>query len=292
LRAVLAAAVGDPRLQIAYRLSDDGGAPQRYVDAEGRAVAADEPPPGRVATPIVRGGRELALVVHDATSLGAAELEREIGAAARLAIENESLGAQVRARLHELRASRERIVRTGDAARRRLERDLHDGAQQRLLAVTYDLRVARAAAERAELRALLDLAGREAQEALEQLRDLAHGIYPAILAEAGLGPALATLADTAPVAVELDDVVAERLPAAVETAAYLVVAEAVDHCAAAGASYARVSARREGGTLAVEVEHDGAPVAARRFAVADRLGALGGQFTSDPGRVRAAIPCA
>jgi len=86
--------------------------------------------------------------------------------------------------------------------------------------------------------------------------------------------------------------VAERLPAAVETAAYLAVAQALDHCAAAGASYARVSARRQGGTLLVEVAHDGSPAAARRLAVADRLGALGGHLESEPGRVRAAIPCA
>ena len=131
--------------------------------------------------------------------------------------------------------ARARIVETGDAERRRLERDLHDGAQQRLLALSYDLRIALAAAkadgDRRTASLLLD-ALRQSQAALDDLRELAHGIYPAILVEAGLGPALETLADAAPIAVEIHDVVEERYPAAVEAAAYLVVAEAIDDAAA------------------------------------------------------------
>src|SRR5439155_3673120 len=144
---------------------------------------------GRAVMTIERSGHPIALVAHDATLVDGSRLDREIGPAATLAIENERLQAEVLAQLEDLRASRARIVETGDAERLRLERDLHDGAQQRLLALSYDLRLARAAAEAdgdAELVTLLATAGDEAQTALGELRELAHGIYPAILAEAGL----------------------------------------------------------------------------------------------------------
>jgi signal transduction histidine kinase len=160
-----------------------------------------------------------------------------------------------------------------------------------LLALTYDLRVASAAGGPA-IAPLLDGAGAEAQRALEELRDLAHGIYPVILGEAGLAAALATLADTAPIAVELDDVVAERLAPAVETAAYLTVAEVVAAAPDDGATIARVSARRSASELELRVEHDGAGAAGRRLAVTDRLGTLGARLESGPSHVRAVIPCA
>ena len=136
----------------------------------------------------------MALVAHDTTLSGAEALEREIGAAARLAVDNERLRAGALSQLEDLRASRARIVDAGDAARRRLERDLHDGAQQRLLTLSFELRLARAAAEAAgdeELAGLLASSGAEVQAALDELRELAHGIYPAILTEAGLGPGAA-----------------------------------------------------------------------------------------------------
>src|SRR5205814_4787205 len=133
--------------------------------------------------------QEVAIVNHTAS---VAELEPELRAAIRLALENERLQAEVLAQLRDLRASRTRIVETSDAERRRLEHDLHDGAQQRLLALSYDLRLARAAAEAdggREVATLLASAGDEAQAALGELRELAHGIYPAILAGAGLARA-------------------------------------------------------------------------------------------------------
>ena len=190
----------------------------------------------------------MAIVVHDAALLEGPALEREIGSAARLAVENERLQAEVLAQLEDLRASRARIVETGDAERRRLERDLHDGAQQRLLALSYDLRLARAAAEAEgdrEHATLLASAGDEAQAALGELRELAHGIYPAILAEAGLAPALATLADEAPLPVELGEVPPERYGAPVETAAYLTVAEAIADAAGRRATFVSVDVARE-----------------------------------------------
>ena len=124
----------------------------------------------------------------------------EIGAAARLAVDNERLRAEVLARVADLRASRARIVATADGTRQRLERDLHDGAQQQLLAASFELRQAcssAAASGDAELAARLTDASEQAQQALTELRDLAHGIYPAILTEAGLEPAVRSLAERA-----------------------------------------------------------------------------------------------
>ena len=288
VRRVLADALADPALQIAYRVGDDS----RYVDAAGDVVDAPVPA-GRVATPIHRGGREVARVIHDATSPGLSELERELGSAARLTLENEALSARTLGQMHDLRASRQRIVQTGDAERRRLERDLHDGAQQRLLALSYDLRVASAAAgERHELRLLLQLAGDEAQRSLELLRELAHGIYPAILGEAGLGAALASFADTAPIPVELDVGIEGHVAGPAETSAYLVAIDAVDTAADAGATFARVRVIRGAEELIVEVEDDAGRPRAERTVVADRVGALGGSLRSRSNSVRAVIPCA
>jgi signal transduction histidine kinase len=206
LEAALAKAVGDPDLQVAYWLPDS----QRHVDANGRPVAQPVAGPGRAVTTLVRDGRRIAVVAHTAAL---PDLERELGAAVRLALENERLQADVLARLDELRVSRVRIVETGDSERRRLERDLHDGAQQRLLALSYDLRLARAQAHAdgdPQTGSLLTQATDQAQAALDELRELAHGIYPAILTEAGLAPALASLAETAPLPVELGDVAGGR----------------------------------------------------------------------------------
>jgi signal transduction histidine kinase len=290
LRDTLALAVGDPALEVAYWLP---GA-QRLVDGRGRPVEAPVPGHGRAATPIVRDGRPVALVVHDAALLEGPALEREIGSAARLAVDNERLQAEVLAQLEDLRASRARIVETGDAERRRLERDLHDGAQQRLLALSYDLRLARATAEAdgdPELVTLLAAAGDEAQTALGELRELAHGIYPAILAEAGLGPALATLADEATLPVDLGEAPLERYPGPVETAAYLTISEASDDAVGRGASFVSADLRREGSRLVVTVLDDGVARSSALVRVADRIGALGGTLEVEATTLRAVIPC-
>jgi signal transduction histidine kinase len=287
LQAALAQAVGDPELQIAYWLPNA----EHYVDAQGRPVAEPTAAPGRAITTLVRDGRRIAVVSHTAAP---PDLERELGAAARLALENERLQAETLAHLDQLRASRVRIVQTGDAERRRLERDLHDGAQQRLLALSYDLRLAHAQAQTdgdRQTSSLLTQATDHAQAALAELRELAHGIYPAILAEAGLGPALATLADAAPLPVELLAEAEGRYPAAVETAAYLLVAEALDDAAGRGASHAAISAVRDGGRLMVMVEDDGSDRTAAMIQLTDRVGALDGQLAVEPRRLRAELPC-
>jgi signal transduction histidine kinase len=290
LRDALAVAVGDPALEVAYWLPGT----QRLVDGRGNSMEAPAPGHGRAVTPIVRDGRPVALVVHDAALLEGQALEREIGSAARLAVENERLQAEVLAQLEDLRASRARIVETGDAERRRLERDLHDGAQQRLLALSYDLRLARAAAETEGDRVhatLLASAGNEAQAALGELRELAHGIYPAILAEAGLAPALATLADQAPLPVELGEVPPERYSTPVETVAYLTVSETMGDAAGRNATFVHVNVAREPERLVVQIRDDGAPRTSTLLPIADRVGALGGSLDVGPHSLRAEIPC-
>jgi signal transduction histidine kinase len=286
LREALALALEDPDLQVAYPLSGSG----RTVDAAGEPLVLPAPGSGRTLTRISRGGECVALVAHDETLLDGGGLEREIGAAARLAVDNERLQAAVLAQLGDLRASRVRIVETGDAVRRQLERDLHDGAQQRLLALSFELRLARAAA-RADgddvLEASLAVATGQAQAALDELRELAHGIYPAILGEAGLAAAIATLADTADLPVELGEVTPDRLPAAVETAAYLVLAAGVEDAARHGATHVELAAARSGSVLRVTVNGaDGVPQH-----LSDRVGALGGRLEAGAGTVEAEIPC-
>ena len=287
VQAALAQAIGDPDLTIAYWLPDS----DHYVDANGRPVPEPAPTPGRAVTALVRESRQIAVVSHTATL---SNLESELGTAVRLALENERLQAEALAQLDQLRASRVRIVETGDSERRRLERDLHDGAQQRLLALSYDLRLARAQAETdgdVPTGSLLTQATGQARAALAELRDLAHGIYPAILTEAGLAAALATLADAAPLPVEIRDAAQVRHPAAVETAAYLLVAEALDDAAGRDASHAAVSAVQDGGRLLVTVEDDGTARTSAMVQLADRVGALDGRLTVEPTRLEAELPC-
>jgi len=288
LQAALATALRDPGLRIAYWLP----AGQRYVDASGQAVPEPSAPPGRAVTRLTRNGRTIATISH---SEAVSAIEAQIGPAIRLGLENERLQAELLAQLEELRASRARIVQTADTERRGLERNLHDGAQQRLLALSYDIRLARAAAQQdgdtaAEM-ALAQAAG-DAQDVLEELRDLAHGIYPAVLAEAGIGPALATLADTAPLPIQILYTGHQRYPEPVEAAAYFTVAEAIGAAARRGASHATVSITGEDAWLVVTVTDNGPGDAAPMVAAADRVGALGGSLFTGPALCRAEIPCA
>jgi signal transduction histidine kinase len=288
LRDTLAAALGDPGVDVLYPRHRGG----ELIDADGRPVEA--PPAERAMAQVARAGRPVALVLHDPALVSEQELMRALGPAARLAVQNEALRAEAMAQLHALQASRARIVETADAARRRLERDLHDGAQQRLLALSYDLRLARAGAADdggGELVSLLDKAADETEAALEELRQLAHGIYPAILTEAGLGPALETLADEAPLPVDLGELPVERAALAAERTAYVVVDEAIDDAADRGATWLRARARREAGRLVLDIEDDGAPRHTHVVHLRDRVGALGGSLDAGENTLRAEIPC-
>jgi signal transduction histidine kinase len=286
LRAALAQALGDDTLDVGYWLPDA----RRYVDASGRSF---EPRAGRdrAVTSLRRVGVPVAVVVHDRSRYGEERLEREIGSAARLAIDNERLRAALLAQLADLRASRARIVEKGDEARRRIERDLHDGAQQRLLAVAYELRVAAAAAHAAgdkRLAARLGAAVDDAQVALAELRDIAHGIFPAVLDEAGLGPALWSLADRAPIPVDIEEVPDERCTTSAERAVYAVVTGAVEAAAPNSGTALGVRIDRTRGVLVVDVR---GAAGGTYDHVADRVGALGGRLTVEPDRLRAEIPC-
>ena len=208
-----------------------------------------------------------------------------------MAIDNERLQAEVLAQLDDLRASRARIIETADAERRQLERNLHDGAQQRLLALSYDLRRATAEADAGgeeDLAGVLRAARDDAQVALEELRDLAHGIYPAVLAEAGIGPALWTLADSARIPVEVSGTPEQRLPEAVERTAFVVVSEAVEAAERAGSSHVDVRAVSDDGRLVVEVAGAGPGPFVH---IADIVGAVGGDISDNAELLRVEIPC-
>jgi signal transduction histidine kinase len=287
LQSALAEALRDPGLQIAYWLPGRNS----YVDASGQMVPEPAAEPSRSVTRVTRNQRTIAAISH---SGAVPEIETRIGSAIRLGLENERLQAELLAQIGDLRASRARIVETADAERRMLERNLHDGAQQGLLALSYDIRLARASAESdGDTHAERTLAGMatEIQSVLAELRELAHGIYPAILAEAGLGPALATLADTAPVTVQIVHSEDDRHPATAEAAAYFAVAEAIGDAARRGAEHVAVKVSHEEGRLIVTVEANGSSDVAAMVQVADRVGALGGSLLIGPNMHRAEIPC-
>jgi signal transduction histidine kinase len=300
LRAILSEALGDRSLQLVYRLDDDRG----WVDAAGRSASlppADDP--ARAFTPVESEGRAVGAIVHDRSLCEDQELVRSVAAAAALSMENERLQAELRARVEELRASRARIVEAGTAERRRLERNLHDGAQQRLVALSLTMRLAqnRLHEDPDAAEGLLRGAQEELAHALEELRELARGIHPAVLSDRGLQPALEALAGRSPVPVELDGTPPERLPAPVEAAAYFVVAEALTNVVKyARASQARVCVSRSNGHAVVEVADDGVGGAdpARGSGLrglADRVSALDGTLllTSPEGAgtmLRAEIP--
>jgi signal transduction histidine kinase len=237
----------------------------------------------------------VALLSHRPGLLAEPALAEEVAATARLALENERLQAEARAQLEDLRASRARIVQSGDAERRRLVRDLHDGAQQRLVTLSLALRLARTRPGPGVDPALsgrLDQAEAELRAALGDLRELAQGIFPVILAEEGLSAAVEALAEAFAVPIEITSLPDQRLGISVEAAAYFVVSEAVRRSTA---GLLRVSAAQDDGRLVVEVEGDSAP--AEITDLQDRVGALDGSVTVVPGpgsraTIRAEIPCA
>jgi signal transduction histidine kinase len=242
--------------------------------------------------------------VHDAAVADERELVQAVGGAAALALENERLDAELRANLKELRASRARIVESADAARRRIERDLHDGAQQRLVALALTLRTARTRVEHdpQAAGAMLDTAAGELDAAIRELRELARGIHPAVLSDHGLRSALEGLAQRMPLPVEIAATPAERLPEQVEATAYFVVAEALTNVSRyAHAGSAGVEVTRDGDRVSVRVSDDGIGGAdpgkgSGLRGLADRVAAVDGRLELDspPGRgttVHAVIPC-
>jgi signal transduction histidine kinase len=299
LRDVLARALRDPSLEIAYAVP----ATSRFVDAAGRDVVLPAlTDPDRAMTRLEGGGRTVAVLIHDPALSDQPELVRSVAAATRLAIENERLAAEVRTQLDEVRASRARIVVAGDAERRRVERDLHDGAQQRLVTLALALQMARGQVDPAdEVAGSLDRAGRELELALAELRELARGLHPTVLTEEGLAVAVEALADRTPLPVTVR-APAERYRPEVEATAYFVVAEALTNVVKyAKASTVTLSIERRDGFLAVEVADDGVGGAdvsrgSGLRGLDDRVAAVGGTFEvrSEAGEgtvIRADIPC-
>jgi signal transduction histidine kinase len=300
LRDALADALADPSVALAYWLPSR----HEYVDAAGRPVEIPADGSGRMCTPVESRGKRVAAIIHDASLSTDRDLVRAVGAAASLTLENERLEAELRAKVEELQASRARIIESGDAARRRIERDLHDGAQQRLVSLALSLRLLQSKVERdPEAVHELEAARRELEQALEELRELARGIHPSVLSDRGLDTVLEGLARRAPLPVELDATLGTRLPETIESTAYFVVAEALTNVAKySQATHARVRITRENGGVTVEVSDDGVggadPASGSGLrGLLDRIAALDGRLEvdSEPGNgttVRATIPCA
>jgi signal transduction histidine kinase len=281
LRDHLASVLRDPDLLIAYPV---GG--EQLVDAGGRLVSI-EPRAGRSTTPIVRDGSIVAVVEHDAEVLRNPDEIEEVIAAARLGLEHERLQAEARAQLDALRAARRRIVEAGDTRRKQLERDLHDGAQQHLIAVAIGLRLIEPGSD---VGTLLDTAARELNLALDDLRRVAHGIYPAVLGDEGFAAAVDALAEGSTTPVTIGAMVEDRFDPMVEAAAYHVVAETLR----GGRGPVQISATRNEQGLAIKVTLDDLPGHIAED-LADRVGAVDGSIAvtrqGDQVDLQVEIPC-
>ena len=281
LRDALARALRDPSLEVGYWIPDS----QEYVDGDGKQVSV-VPTATRAVTILERRGQKVAALVHDAALGEDPALLDAVSSAAGLALDNERLLAELRAQLEETRDSRARIVDAADTERRRLERNLHDGAQQRLVTLALHLRMAQETLrdDPAAAETMLDGVGEDLKLALEELRELARGLHPAILTDRGLAPALQSIATRAPFKVEINGVPPERLPAGIEAAIYYVVAESLTNAAKhAAASEARVELSTTDDTVTVEIRDNGGGGAnladgSGIRGLADRVEALGGRL--------------
>jgi signal transduction histidine kinase len=298
LQEALAKGLGDPSLVIAYRLPASLG----YADADGHPVLVPPLAEDRSAAIVESDGTELAALIYDASLDDDPELVEAVRAAAGMALENEHLHAEAQSRLAEVQASRERIVAASDAERRRLERNLHDGAQQRLVALSLQLRLLEGrVGDDPSAQALVSNASSQLAESLAELRELARGIHPAVLNH-GLAAALDSLAARSPVPTVVSFDADGSLPEPVELAAYFVASEALTNVAKyADATAATVRVSQKGRTAIIEIADDGVGGADEAGGsglrgLADRVEALDGRLTvvSPPGAgttVIAELPC-
>ena len=296
LETRLAEALHDDAVTIGYWLSDEA----RYIGADGDPFVDQPFGSGRSLTSIERDGKAVAVISHRAGLEGTA-VTAEVTPSMLVALDNERLQAVSLANLRSLRASRARIVTVEEEERRRVERDLHDGAQQRMLAIAFHMRLARLTAERVGEGGRAERLGRAealALTAVEGLRRLARGIHPAILSQAGLAPALASLAEEAPIAMTVSMHGEVRLPATIEAAVYQLVIDALSDAVRLGAGELSVTIVPDPVTVAVEIDHDGDPSPLLPLRLTDRVAAAGGALAVDAGidgsgrRIRAALPCA
>jgi signal transduction histidine kinase len=298
LRDALARALRDPSLELVYWLPEFDS----YADLDSRGVTLPSEASGRATTLIDVDGVRVAALIHDPLLLDEPELLDAVTAAAAIALENARLHVELRARLEELAGSRARVLEAGQKERRQLERNLHDGAQQRLIALSLELKSLEGRlGDDPDARRQLEEAQREISMSLEELRALAHGIHPAVLTGHGLAVALEQVAARAPVPVRLTVDVEQRLPEPVEVAAFYVVTESLANVAKhAQATSARVEVDRAADELVVEVVDDGVGGADSERGsglrgLADRVEALGGRLRvwaprGGGTRVRAEIP--
>jgi signal transduction histidine kinase len=298
LQEAVARALRDPSATLAYWLPEFDS----YADVDGRQLEVEDEP-ARATTPISREGVPVALVLHDAALLDEPRLLASVAAATGMTIQNAQLQVELRARLQELRGSRVRILQAEQNERRRLERDLHDGAQQRLVALSMELGELEERMDGStELRKRIEEARQEVTASLAELRNLAHGIHPAAVSDHGLAVALESLATRATIPVQVIGAPSERLQEHVELAAFFIVSEALTNVAKhARASSAVVEFDKTVVLLIVEVRDDGvggasADAGTGLRGLADRVEALGGRLRvwSPAGRgtrVRAEIPC-
>jgi signal transduction histidine kinase len=300
LQAALARALRDPTVTLAYWLPEFAC----YVDGGGHAVEPPQASGGRRTAIVEQDGERVAAIGYDASLAEERKLLDAVVAAAGFALKNERLSAELRARVSELGASRARIVEAGDKERRRLERNLHDGAQQRMVALSMQLTLlkARIRDDPATAVALATKANADLAESLEELRELARGIHPSAL-DHGLAVALESLAAQAVVSTRVTVDPADRLPEPIEVAAYFVASEALANVDKhARASRATVRVRRSPRGAVIEITDDGIGGADDAHGsglrgLADRVEALEGQLgvVSNPGAgttVTAVIPCA
>jgi signal transduction histidine kinase len=299
LREALARALGDPTLELAFWLPVE----RCYVDSDGSPVRLPGVHDARASTVVERVGQPVAALIHDPVLEHNAELVRSVCAAAGLALENERLHAELRARLLELQASRARLVEATDVERRRIERDLHDGTQQRLVQIAMSLGLLDSKLpDDAAARLLVRETRQALASATAELRELTHGIIPPLLAEQGLVAALDDLCRRQPLLTRLEPDVAGRLSERVESAAYFTISEGLTNAAKhAHATELRVTVCERDGKLTLGVTDDGIGGAVTSTGsglrgLADRVEALGGYLivSSPPGRgtvLSAEIPC-
>jgi signal transduction histidine kinase len=287
LEAMLREPLGDPEMRLALW----GPSSSFWTDANGVALEPPAPATGRVLTEVDREGRLAAGIIHDVQLADDPELLRAAGAVALLALDNAELEAAWKRSLGELRESLARIASAGDVERHKLERDLHDGVQQRLVGLLVRLRLTgeRIAGDPADRRALLDLED-EMERAIEELREVAHGIYPSMLGDEGLAAALRSVALGAGATLELEGADGGRYPTEIESAIYYCCREAVQNASKHGGAGARIAIRLQRGpdALVFEVRDAGpgfdgeatTPGAGLRN-MQDRLSAVGGRLVID-----------
>ena len=303
LRTVLADALGDPSLELGFRIGPDDGE-RSFVDSRGRWIVPAHVGPGRTTTPVEKDGQTVAVIVHDDGLNRDPELVRSAGRVLQLAVQNDRLERDLESAVAELWASRSRIASARDAERRRIERDLHDGAQQRLVALRIKLELLGESIrnEPDHGAAMLGELGSVAEAALEEMRSLAHGVYPALLVDRGLEEALGALGDSTPVATTVKAVGLGRYTPEIESAVYFCCVEALQnvakHAHARSASISVVA----NGTLDFEVRDDGGGFAEEETRAGagftnmrDRLAVVGGRLEvqSRPGAgtsVRGTVP--